>query len=136
MGGMTVNFWAVLGFVAARIAVGMAWYSPVGFWKSWAKITHITEQDMKGGMAKGMASDLLGSVVMALVLLYAIKMGGASGFFAKGLLISFFAWLGLVATVQLGMTTYENRPMKFFLIVSGYQLVSILIGGAVLTLWG
>lgn len=136
MDGIAINFWAVLGFVAARIVVGMAWYSPVGFWKSWAKVTNISEKDMKAGMAKGMASDLLGSLVMGLVLVYAIKMGGASGVLAKGLMISFLAWLGLVATVQLGMTTYENRPIKFFLIVSGYQLVSMLVGGAVLTLWG
>ena len=53
-----------------------------------------------------------------------------------GLGVSFFNWLGLVATVQFGMTAYEARPTSFFAIISGYQLVTMLLGGAVLTFWG
>ena len=133
---ISINFWALLGFVAVRIAVGMVWYSPGVFWKPWSKVTKISEKDMKAGMVKGMASDLIGSLIMAFVLLHAIKYAGASHDLAKGLAVSFFNWLGLVATVQFGMTAYENRPTKFFGIISGYQLVTILLGGAVLTMWG
>ncbi len=35
-----------------------------------------------------------------------------------------------------GMVTYKARPMKFFAIVSGYQLVTILMMSMVLTRWG
>ncbi len=136
MQAITINIWAIVGFLVARLAVGMLWYSPIGFWKPWAKITKITKNDMKKGMAKGMASDITGSLLMGVVLLYAIKLGGGAGQLQQGLLITFCAWLGLVGTVQMGMAAYENRPLKFFLIVSGYQLVSMLAGGIVLTLWG
>jgi hypothetical protein len=131
-----MNLWSLLVFLIARILVGMVWYSPIGFWNPWAAVTKITKKGMQEGMKKGMASDILGSLVMGFVLLYAIKGGGAAGNLIEGLKITFFGWLGLVATVQIGMTAYENRPLKFFWIVSGYQLVSMLIGGAALTLLG
>lgn len=133
---ISMNFLAILGFVAVRVAVGMYWYSPAAFWGAWSKETGIDEKNAKKGMPKAFASDLIGSVLMAVVLLHAIKYAGASGSIPMGLAVSFLNWLGFVGTVQFAMTAYEQRSNRFFGVVSGYQLVTMLLGGLILTLWG
>lgn len=133
---VSMNIFALLGFVAVRVAVGMLWYSPQGFWGLWSKETGISEKDAKKGMPKAFAADLVGSVILAVVLLHVIKYAGAAGNVPSGLLVSFCSWLGFVATVQFAMTAYEQRSNRFFAVVSGYQLVTMLLGGVVLTLWG
>jgi hypothetical protein len=134
---ISMNFFALLGFVAVRVVVGMFWYSPQGFWGLWSKETGIAEKDAKKGMPKAFAADLAGSFLMAVVvLLHAIKYAGAAGSLPMGLAVSFLNWLGFVASVQFAMSAYEQRSTKFFWVVSGYQLVTMLLGGAVLTLWG
>jgi hypothetical protein len=131
-----MNIFALLGFVVVRVIVGMLWYSPQGFWKLWSKETGIKEEKAKKGMPKAFAADLIGSLIMAVVLLHAIKYAGASGNLLLGLAVSFLNWLGFVGVVQYAMAAYEQRSIRFFGVVSGYQLVSMLLGGIVLTLWG
>jgi hypothetical protein len=133
---ISMNIFALLGFVLVRVVVGMFWYSPKGFWGLWSKETGIKEKDAKKGMPKAFAADLIGSFLMAVVLLHAIKYAGAAGSLPMGLAVSFLNWLGFVGMVQFAMSAYEQRSTRFFLVVSGYQLVTMLLGGAILAMWG
>src|ERR1700737_19936 len=54
---------------------------------------------------------------------------------AQGAAVGFFNWLGVVAVVTLTIAVYEKRPFKLFVINNGYQLVSMLIMGAILAVW-
>ena len=132
------NIWALLGCVAIRMAFGALWYSPVLFLRPWQKMAGVTDKDMSKGMAKAMVTDIVLSLVMVFVLLHAIRYALAPGSkdLAQGLAVSFFNWLGFVLPVQSGIVTYEHKPLRYFMIVSGYQLVTILAMGLVLTLWG
>ena len=52
-----------------------------------------------------------------------------------GMKIGLAVWLAFVATVQLTDKMFGQRPMKLFLINTGYQLVCNLVMGAILGKW-
>jgi hypothetical protein len=52
-----------------------------------------------------------------------------------GLAVSFHAWLGFVATVQLTGALFTKQSMKLFGINTFYQLVCFLVIGTILVLW-
>jgi hypothetical protein len=132
------NVWALVACVVIRMAVGALWFSPALFVKSWMKMAGVSDKQMKAGMGKAVATDLILSLVMAFVLLHAIRYALPLGSHdvGLGLAVAFVNWLGLIVPVQIGVMTYEHKPFKYFLIISGYQLVTILAMGVVLTLWG
>ena len=39
--------------VIVKVVVGALWYSPLLFLKSWQQLNGITDEQMKGGMARG-----------------------------------------------------------------------------------
>ena len=92
------NLWAVLGAVAAKFILGGLWYSPLCFLKFWIKSTGVSEKQMKKGMPKAMAAELVGGLLMAFVLAHAIHYAQASGAL-QGMVVGFFNWLGFVAVV-------------------------------------
>jgi len=49
-----------------------------------------------------------------------------------GMKVGFAIWLGFVATVQLTDFLFSRKPLKLFLINTGYQLVCYLVMGAIM----
>jgi len=45
------------------------------------------------------------------------------------------AGLGFSAMTSFTTSTFEDRPLKLFLIDSGYNLVGLVIAGAILGAW-
>ena len=78
--------------------------------------------------------DFVCNFIMAFVLLHAVHYAGAANA-GQGVAVGFFNWLGFVATVMLMITLYEKRPAKLFWINSGFQLISLLIMGAIVAVW-
>jgi hypothetical protein len=74
---------------------------------------------------------------MALALAHVIHWGEAEPKnLVVGLFAAFLCWLGFVAFTSINSVTYEHKPVKLYLINTGYQLVSMLIMGAILAVWG
>ena len=90
---------------------------------------------MNEGMAKALAVDFVGSFLMAFVLVHAIRYAEATTV-PQGMAVGFFNWLGFVAVVTIGNVTYERKPFKLFLLINGYLLISLLVMGALLAVWG
>ena len=130
-----MNVVGLIGATVARMAISMVWFSPVLFWSAWSKYTGLSEARMKAGMGKGMAVYAIGSFLMAFVLLHAIYYAGARTV-PLALGVSFVNWLGFVAVAQITTFTDEKRPFGLFAINTGFQLVSILAMGPILTRWG
>ena len=82
-------------------------------------------------MVKALIPDVIGSFVMAFVLVHAVHYAGAHGI-GQGAAVGFFNWLGFVAVATLGMVTFEKRPLKLYLINNGYLVIALLIMGAIL----
>jgi hypothetical protein len=129
-----INWWAVLVAAIVRMAIGALWYSPLLFGPRWMALTNCTEADMKARMPRLLVFDFITSLIMAFVLLHAVYYAGARTL-ATGAAVGFFNWLGFIATVTFGLTIYEKRAWPLFLIANGFQLVSLLVMGAILAAW-
>jgi uncharacterized SAM-binding protein YcdF (DUF218 family) len=137
---MCVNLWAVLGAAAATMVIGFLWYSPFLFAKPWmVAMGYDPEDKAKAAEMQKSAGPLYGISFLA-SLLTAFILGKIiynltidSPFY--GMKVGFAVWLGFVMTVQLTDKLFGKRPMKLFLINTGYQLVCYLAMGAILGKW-
>jgi hypothetical protein len=131
---MHLNLLVVLGAGVAKFIVGGLWYSPILFAKPWMKLLGLKESSMKAGMGKAMLVELVGCVLMAYVLAYAIHYANAQGA-VQGMMAGFWNWLGFIATIQIHSVIFEKKPFNLFLINTSFQLVGCLLMGAILVLW-
>ena len=134
MHGFDVNWLAVLVAALAKFVIGGVWYSPPVFGPRWGAIVAVSPEAFKARMVPAMVTDLLASLVLAWVLANVLKFTGATGL-VPGVRVSFFLWLGFVATPLLSTTVYEGRPLALFLVNGAYWLVSIMVMGAVIGAW-
>jgi hypothetical protein len=129
-----INWFAILVAVIVKQAIGAFWFSPALFGQSWCKLTGVSEAEMKAGLVKALIPDVIGSALMAFVLVHAVHYAGAHNW-AQGAAVGFFNWLGFVAVATLGTVTFEKRPLQLYLINNGYLLLALLVMGAVLAVW-
>ncbi len=137
---MGVNLWSVLVAAIATMVVGFLWYSPVLFARPWMIAmgydpddkAKIAEMQKSAGPLYGIA--MLASLLSAFVLGKVID-GLTINTALYGLKVAFAVWLGFVATVQLTDTLFGKKPIKLFLINTGYQLVCYLAMGAIIGAW-
>lgn len=120
--------------VVIKIVIGWVWYSPMLFLKQWQQVSGVTDEQMRGGMGKGMVTWIVGALVMTFVLAHAVYYAGANTV-ALGAAVGFVNWLGFIFVVQLDGWAADKRPFKLVAINSGSQLVSLLIMGAILAAW-
>lgn len=131
-----INYLAVLVAAIINMAVGYAWYGPL-FGKMWMKLTGRTKESMekdKKEMPKVMVSMFVGALVMSFVLAHFVIAGGAVEA-VTGAMIGFWAWLGFVATTMLQDVLYEKKDKQLAAINLGYNLMVLLINGALLAVW-
>jgi len=137
---MGVNTWAVLGSAIACMVLGFLWYSPFLLAKPWmvamgydpADKERLAAMQKSAGPKYGvsfltslLSAFLLGKIIYHLAIttpLYGMKVG-------------FAVWAAFVMTVQLTDKLFGDRPLKLFLINTGYQLVCYLAMGAILGQW-
>ena len=120
--------------VLVKFFVGWLWYSPIMFLRPWQQLSGITDEQMRGGMAKGIATWLIGAVLMTFVLAHAVFYAGAANSM-QGAAVGFFNWLGFVLVVQLDDWAAAKRPTKLLAINAGSNLVALVIMGAILAVW-
>jgi hypothetical protein len=131
-----MNYWAILGAAVASFVIGMLWYGPV-FGKLWMKLAGITPKSMKRmnlTPVAAMSMGFIASLVTAYVLSHFAKMLSIAtwGYAAN---FAFWAWLGLVAPVQLGVFLWEGKPFKLFLLNTAYSLVVLIVMTGIVAVW-
>ncbi len=131
-----INYWAVLGGAIFLFVMGMIWYGPL-FGKMWTKIMgaeHISREEMSA-MQKEMTPMYATVFVLGLVTSYVlytfVHMSGL------GVMMGFWIWLGFAMPMAAGSMWDTKKGMKVnkFLIVAGFQLVTLLVLGWVYTMW-
>jgi hypothetical protein len=132
---IAMNLWAFIACVVVRFVVGGLWFSPVLFLKAWQGETGITDEQMKAGMPKAMGVDLIGALLMTFVLYHAVRYAGAATPLL-GAMVGAMAWLGFIAVTTVARVTYEGSSLKLFAINGAYNLVTLLVMGAILGSWG
>ena len=128
-----INWTALIVVTLGKFALGFVWYALI-FGKQWQKLAGVTEASMKAGMVKAIGTDLVTTFILAWVLVHAVHYAGAMTW-ATGAAVGFFNWLGFVGALTLAATVYENRPLKLWLIGNAYQLMALVIMGAVMAVW-
>jgi hypothetical protein len=129
-----VNFLAVFVAACANYLIATVWYAFL-FGAIWKKLTGIS--DMKPA-PMNMVIVFIGSLVMSFVLLHSIVFGNAylgKGGIPGGLMGGFFGWLGFIAPVTLTNVIYEKRPWKLWLLDNSFWVLSLLVMGAILSVW-
>jgi hypothetical protein len=129
-----INYWAVGVATLAKFLLGWLWYSPFLFGKQWQALSGVTAAQMKAGMLKAILADLVGTFVLAWVLVHAVHYAGAASL-GQGVAVGFFNWLGFIGAASLAILFYEQRPPRLVLLYNGYMLLSFLIMGGILAVW-
>jgi surface polysaccharide O-acyltransferase-like enzyme len=120
--------------------LGFLWYSPLLFAKPWTVAMGYDPNDkakmdeMRKGAGKLYGITFIASLISAFVLAKIIDVTTVNSAL-YGMKIGFAVWLGFVTTVQLTSTLFKKRPIKLYLIDTGYQLVCYLVMGAILAKW-
>ncbi|HEY0010860.1 MAG TPA: DUF1761 domain-containing protein [Candidatus Paceibacterota bacterium] len=137
-----INYWAVFGAVVVSVILGVLWYGPF-FGKQWMRTVGISHEQMEEAKRKGMpgmwrtyAMMAVGTLLMAYVLAHVIAAFGESfdqSIGGIGVNAGLWMWIGFVAPVTLGNVLWEGRPWKYWFIVSGYYLVSLILMGIIIT---
>ena len=137
---MGVNLWSVLAAAVSSMILGFLWYSPLLFAKPWTLAMGYDPNDkakmeeMRKGAGKLYGITFVASLISAFVLAKIIDVTTVNSAL-YGMKIGFAVWLGFVTTVQLTSTLFKKRPIKLYLIDTGYQLVCYLVMGAILARW-
>jgi hypothetical protein len=129
----TVNWWHVIVAAIAAMVIGSVWYMPMVFGKAWMSDLG-KKSDGMGMPGPAMIVMAIGSLVMAYVMAqFVIKLDLTT--LKDGLMLGFWIWLGFNAAYLVGMTMFENRTWRLFLINSGNMLVTYLVVAAILASW-
>ena len=137
---MGVNLLSVLVAAIATMILGFLWYSPILFAKPWTAAMGYDLNDkakmdeMRKGAGKLYGITFVASLLSAFVLAKIIDVTTVTSAL-YGMKTGFAVWLGFVTTVQLTSTLFKKRPIKLYLIDTGYQLVCYLVMGAILAKW-
>ena len=138
---VNVNYLAIVVAAVASMVVGFVWYG-VLFKKRWMSLMGITSDsmaNMKMTANQAYMWQFVASLVMAYVLAHSLLFTNAYlnvGAIQAGVMVGFWNWFGFVAPVTIGIVLWENKPWTlWFLNVSNY-LVSLIVMGVILSLWG
>lgn len=139
---LKINIAAILVSVFVNFILGFIWYT-ILFGKIWGKEMGY-DPNVKAEskvMIKGMLFMVIGNFLFAWVFAHNIaawqfvpgikEMGNIPNILSSAI----FTWLGFYFPGLLGATAWENRSWKLFAIDGGYNLISLLVVGSILTYW-
>ena len=134
-----VNLLAVLVSAVATFVIGGAWYSPLLFVKPWAEANGYTQERMAaikdaGMPVKPMAVSFVTWLVMAYCFAVLLSWTGLQGWLG-GVKLGLLLWVGFVAAATLVSNMFSDRKLIAFVIDAGYELVYLVLMGAVLGAW-
>lgn len=132
-----LNYAAILVAAIAPMLLGMVWYSPALFGKTWVKLLGKNEQEMKK-MGKQATNGYILTFVSALIMSYVLAHFvdyTMSTTAIQGVETGFWLWLGFVATTGMINFVWQNKHRNLYVIDNGYHLVSLMVMGAILAMW-
>lgn len=130
---VAINWLAVIVAAIVKFAIGAVWFTAL-FGKRWRALMGVPEGAPMDGVATAMIVQIVGDLIMAYILARFLGHYGATDL-SGGVLIGLMAWLGFVATIMVGQIFYEKKKPELVAIGAGYQLVGIVVMGAILAVW-
>jgi hypothetical protein len=134
---MAINYLAILVSSITVTIVGALWYGPL-FGKVWIKLmgwsTEKVESAKKKNMTKPLITNFIATLVMITILALALDFTKTI-LLKDALLLTFFIWLGFVATVSLNGVLWEGKPFSLYVLNNAHILVSLIITTLILNSW-
>ncbi len=134
-----INYLAMVVAGLATYAIGALWYSPVLFMNEWMKVAGLDKKKnakvAQSQMVRMYTLGLIANMIAAFVLARLLVWTRAGDDLVGALKIGGWLWLGFIAVWMINSWLYESKQIKYFVINSGYALVTVLVGAAILTLW-
>lgn len=136
-----INWLAVLIAGLSSMVVGGIWYAKPVFGTVWSKLAKVDLDGEKAKKAapKAMATAVVMSLLLAFVLAHVSALSrsyfGVSPLEA-GISTAFWLWLGVSVTTVVVHDVFEQRPVKLTLLTIGNQLVTIMLMGLIIGLFG
>lgn len=134
MPAVTINYLAVLVATLASMILGVVWYAPQVFGKEWMRLVGLTEEDTKQNRGAPMVLMLVGSLVAAYVMAYFVGFASAQTL-ADGARVGAWIGIGFVFTAAMGESIFSHKPARLLAITGGYQVVNLIMIGAILAAW-
>ncbi|OUS73571.1 hypothetical protein B5G52_04825 [Pseudoalteromonas sp. A601] len=128
-----VNFFAVLIAALSSFALGGIWYSPLLFQRIWMEACGLTELDLKTIDPKRV---FIGSFFLSFFIALSLSLFvGPTPSLGVSVGAAFIIGVCWVSSAY-GITyLFEQRPLKLFLVNSGYHILQFTLMGLVLGLW-
>lgn len=130
---ITLNYWAILATTLFSMVLGTLWYSKAMFGKAWMQLAGLKPEDTKDG-GKAIIVMIVAALVQAYVFAHVID-AFQGDTLSEGIMGGVWMWLGFVACVTITDVIFNKRPIKLWCITAGYQLVNLIVGGIILSLW-
>ena len=129
---LAINPLAVIVATIVHQALGTLWYGPL-FGKRWQAAMGRTMGQM-GSATRAIVISTVAALVTALVLAVLIEsLGGAS--LLTGLVIGLVVGVGMVATTATTRGAYEGSSTLVSTLFIGYEVVGLMLMGAIIGAW-
>jgi hypothetical protein len=128
-----INYIAVVVAAIVPMVLGALWYSPALFARPWMRAVGRTEEELTGAQL-GYLISAVGALLMSYMLARIVRWAEVDNLW-NGALVGLHVWLGFVATVLAVTTYFGGRPRQLWFINAGYQLVALVLVGAIHGAW-
>ena len=133
----TIHWLPVIVSAVAVFAIGALWYSPMLFGKAWVRAHGHTPERiaaMRATMGRAYGVSFVCYVVMAAAMAILIRRMDVI-YVRGGVKLGALIGLGFVATVGLTSNMFSDKKLAAWLIDAGYQIVYLMVMGAILVAW-
>jgi hypothetical protein len=133
MQDVDLNWIAIIVAAIVPMVLGALWYSPVLFAEPWMRAVGRTREEL-GDAALGYLLSAVGAFLASYVLARIMRWAEVDNVW-NGAVVGSMVWVGFVATVLAVTTYFGGRPRMLWLINAGYQLVALVLMGAIHGAW-
>jgi hypothetical protein len=130
-----LNWLAV--FVAAFVAFlsGAIWYSKSLFGKKWQKAVGLSDKQVNGGnMGEIMGISAVGVLISAVAVGLLVEVLVLTTI-VQGALLGTMVAVGILGANKIMQVKFERRPISYWYITLGADIVALSLMGAILAVW-
>jgi hypothetical protein len=128
-----INWVAVVVAIVAFQVLGFLWYGAL-FGKMWLAGMGKTQEDISGGAGAAIVTGIISSAIAAVALALLLTLGDDPDV-ALGVTLGAIAGIGFIASSMVTTAAYEEKNQTVLWLGIGYQLVGMMIMGAILGAW-
>ncbi|MCU1636171.1 MAG: hypothetical protein JWQ68_1410 [Cryobacterium sp.] len=133
------NIWAVLLATVSSMVIGAIWYARPVFGNYWMKTVGHDEESMR----RGSAIPLIVTVVVSFITAWVLAGSAAlaqnfyhGSFLANALLTAVILWAGFTAARMVTHDAFDRRPWRLTVLNLAHELVTLLVMGLIIGLFG